>query len=276
MELYYLKFNNSQLNKMGFVYIGYLVNFTVASWLPNSKLPMWHIEPCNPASSSFPSTHHTSRICVKENRRKVEGLARRFCKQEVVRKILSRRWIHEFRWHKISIWFAAWETIIASDCASPRYLLTTLWAFDGQFSSEHYLNAFWTNLFSSGLSGKSQVLFALVFSTRYLDLVLTFISVYNTVMKVIYLVCAYGTVYLMLVKFKATYDSNHDTFRIEFLLIPVAGLACLVNHEFSVLEVSNFCVSVHNCLGFICNYNLVAWVWLIKPCCLKVSFPISI
>lgn len=91
MELYYLKFNNSQLNKMGFVYIGYLVNFTVASWLPNRKLPMWHIEPCNPASSSFPSTHHTSRICVKENRRKVEGLARRFCKQEVVRKILSRR-----------------------------------------------------------------------------------------------------------------------------------------------------------------------------------------
>lgn len=31
MELYYLKFNNSQLNKVGFVYIGYLVNFTVAS-----------------------------------------------------------------------------------------------------------------------------------------------------------------------------------------------------------------------------------------------------
>ena len=56
-------------------------------------------------------------------------------------------------------------------------------------------------------------------------------------MKVIYLVCAYATVYLMLVKFKATYDSNHDTFRMEFLLIPVAGLACLVNHEFSVLEV---------------------------------------
>ena len=76
-------------------------------------------------------------------------------------------------------------------------------------------------------------------------------------MKVIYLVCAYGTVYLMLVKFKATYDSNHDTFRIEFLLIPVAGLACLVNHEFSVLEVSNFFVSVHNYVGFICNYNLV-------------------
>ena len=41
----------------------------------------------------------------------------------------------------------------------------------------------------------------------------------------------------MLVKFKETYDSNHDTFRIKFLLIPVAGLACFVNYEFSVLEV---------------------------------------
>ncbi|PFX31027.1 ER lumen protein-retaining receptor 2-like isoform X1 [Stylophora pistillata] len=94
----------------------------------------------------------------------------------------------------------------------------------------------WKTRSCAGLSGKSQILFALVFSTRYLDLVLTFISVYNTVMKIIYLVCSFGTVYLMLVKFKATYDSNHDTFRIEFLLIPVAGLACLVNHEFSVLE----------------------------------------
>lgn len=35
-----------------------------------------------------------------------------------------------------------------------------------------------------GISGKSQVLFALVFTTRYLDLFSVFISAYNTVMKV--------------------------------------------------------------------------------------------
>ncbi|XP_053082782.1 ER lumen protein-retaining receptor 3 isoform X3 [Acinonyx jubatus] len=34
-----------------------------------------------------------------------------------------------------------------------------------------------------GISGKSQILFALVFTTRYLDLFTNFISVYNTVMK---------------------------------------------------------------------------------------------
>lgn len=38
-------------------------------------------------------------------------------------------------------------------------------------------------------------------------------------------------------KFKATYDRNHDTFRIEFLLIPVTILALIVNHEFTPLEV---------------------------------------
>lgn len=36
----------------------------------------------------------------------------------------------------------------------------------------------------AGISGKSQILFALVFTTRYLDLFTNFISVYNTVMKV--------------------------------------------------------------------------------------------
>ena len=57
------------------------------------------------------------------------------------------------------------------------------------------------------------MLFALVFITRYLDLFTSFISVYNTVMKVFFLTSSLGTVYLMYVKFKATYDNNHDTFR---------------------------------------------------------------
>lgn len=36
----------------------------------------------------------------------------------------------------------------------------------------------------SGISGKSQILFALVFTTRYLDLLTAFISLYNSFMKV--------------------------------------------------------------------------------------------
>ena len=57
-------------------------------------------------------------------------------------------------------------------------------------------------------------------------------------MKIFYLVSSFGTVYLMYVKFKATYDKTHDTFRIEFLIIPSAVLALLLNHEFEILEVT--------------------------------------
>lgn len=120
-----------------------------------------------------------------------------------------------------------------------------------------------------GISGKSQILFAIVFTTRYLDLLTSFISLYNTCMKVrisarsqslscrscyfcampavsdssvlltqmIYIGCAYATVYLIYMKFRATYDGNHDSFRVEFLVVPVGGLAVLINHDFSFLEV---------------------------------------
>ena len=36
---------------------------------------------------------------------------------------------------------------------------------------------------------------------------------------------------------QATYDGNHDTFRVEFLLGPCILLALIVNHEFSVMEI---------------------------------------
>lgn len=90
----------------------------------------------------------------------------------------------------------------------------------------------------SGISGKSQILFSVVYTARYLDLLTTYVSTYNTVMKLVFIAASYATVYLMYVKFKATYDHNHDTFRIEFLLIPTIVLALLVNHEFTVMEVS--------------------------------------
>ena len=99
----------------------------------------------------------------------------------------------------------------------------------------------------------------MVFVTRYLDLVTNFVSVYNTVMKVdpapiislfyalfyvfesilkvFFIVSAAATVYLMYVKFRATYDGNHDSFRVEFLLAPVAILAMVLNNDFTVMEI---------------------------------------
>jgi len=95
----------------------------------------------------------------------------------------------------------------------------------------------WTSRSCAGISGRSQILFATTFVARYLDLLTNFVSLYNTTMKVVYLVASVATVYLMYVKFKATYDHNHDTFRLEFLLAPAAVLALLINHDFTVMEV---------------------------------------
>uniref|UniRef100_A0A6B0V452 ER lumen protein-retaining receptor n=1 Tax=Ixodes ricinus TaxID=34613 RepID=A0A6B0V452_IXORI len=94
----------------------------------------------------------------------------------------------------------------------------------------------WKTRSCSGISGKSQILFSVVYTARYLDLFTTFVSPYNSFMKVVFLAASYATLYLMYVKFKATNDRNHDTFRIEFLLVPVTLLALLVNHEFTPLE----------------------------------------
>ncbi|KAJ1526831.1 hypothetical protein ONE63_008398 [Megalurothrips usitatus] len=95
----------------------------------------------------------------------------------------------------------------------------------------------WKTRSCAGISGKSQVLFALVYTTRYLDLLSTYISAYNTFMKLVFISASYATVYLIYMKFKATYDHNHDTFRIEFLVLPAFVLAILINHDFAVLEI---------------------------------------
>lgn len=88
-----------------------------------------------------------------------------------------------------------------------------------------------------GISGKSQLLFLTVFVFRYLDLFTNFVSLYNTVMKLLFISATAATVYLIYVKFKATYDGNHDTFRIEFVLVPAAVLALIFHYSSSILEV---------------------------------------
>ena len=46
---------------------------------------------------------------------------------------------------------------------------------------------------TTGISGKSQILFALVYTTRYLDLP-HFISLYNTTLKILFIVASWTTV----------------------------------------------------------------------------------
>ncbi|PAA62160.1 hypothetical protein BOX15_Mlig011121g1 [Macrostomum lignano] len=95
----------------------------------------------------------------------------------------------------------------------------------------------WQTRSVSGISGKSQFLFGLVFTTRYLDLFTVYISAYNTTMKIAFVLLTWLTVFLVYCKYRATYDGNHDSFRAEWLVITAAGLAVLVNHQLTVVEV---------------------------------------
>ena len=69
----------------------------------------------------------------------------------------------------------------------------------------------WKTRSCAGISGKSQILFLVVFVSRYLDLVTSFISLYNTVMKLFFIGSAAGTVYLMYHKFKVTLNYVNQT-----------------------------------------------------------------
>ncbi|THD24191.1 ER lumen protein-retaining receptor [Fasciola hepatica] len=88
-----------------------------------------------------------------------------------------------------------------------------------------------------GLSGKTQIMFALVFTTRYLDLFVYYVSLYNTVMKLVFVLLSYMTVYFMYFKFKASLETGDHLFRLPYFIVPIGGLAVLVNHKPEILEI---------------------------------------
>lgn len=91
----------------------------------------------------------------------------------------------------------------------------------------------------SGISLKTQQLYALVFITRYLDLLTTFISLYNSVMKLVFLGTTFSIVHYMTRHraVKQTYDREHDSFRYEFIVGPCAVLALILHSQFTFIEV---------------------------------------
>lgn len=82
-------------------------------------------------------------------------------------------------------------------------------------------------------------MYALVFVARYLDLFFSFISLYNTVMKMIFLGTTLSIVHTMMrhKSIKNTYDREHDSFRVEFIVGPCAVLALLLHSQFTFVEV---------------------------------------
>ncbi|CAI0561086.1 unnamed protein product [Linum tenue] len=95
------------------------------------------------------------------------------------------------------------------------------------------------SLLYAGVSLKTQELYALVFITRYLDIFTSFVSIYNTIMKLIFLGSTFSIIWYMkrhkLVR--RSYDKDQDTFRHWFLVLPCLILALLIHEKFSFLEV---------------------------------------
>ncbi|XP_065879339.1 ER lumen protein-retaining receptor A-like [Euphorbia lathyris] len=91
----------------------------------------------------------------------------------------------------------------------------------------------------SGISLKTQELYALVFVTRYLDLFTDFISVYNSVMKVVFIVSSLAIVWCMRRHrmVKRTYDKQLDTFRHYFLIAACLGLAIFLHEKLTIREI---------------------------------------
>lgn len=95
---------------------------------------------------------------------------------------------------------------------------------------------------ANGISLKTQELFLIVFVTRYLDLFTTFYSIYNSVMKCLYIFSMAYIIYMIryMEPFKSKYDASQDSFLyLKFGVAPCACLAVLtqlVRYAFDPIE----------------------------------------
>ncbi|KAG9070880.1 endoplasmic reticulum retention protein [Linnemannia hyalina] len=99
----------------------------------------------------------------------------------------------------------------------------------------------------AGISFKTQALYATVFLTRYTDLVTTYVSLYNTVMKMFFIASSLYIIFLMKIKFKATNDPRLDTFQVQYVVGGAALLALIVNYTFTFQEVRRKKLLIGDC-----------------------------
>lgn len=95
---------------------------------------------------------------------------------------------------------------------------------------------------ATGISIKTQEIYLVVFVTRYLDLFTTFYSLYNTIMKILYISLTAYIIYMVLrtEPFKTAYDKTQDSFlHWQFAVLPCAVLAIISNliQGFNIMEV---------------------------------------
>lgn len=88
----------------------------------------------------------------------------------------------------------------------------------------------------AGISRSTQILYFLVFITRYLDLFDHSQSTYLVFFKMTYIATSVAVLTLFW-KLHKTYESRHDTFNIAVVIIPCATASILLTNEYSALEI---------------------------------------
>lgn len=81
-----------------------------------------------------------------------------------------------------------------------------------------------------------------MFLTRYLDLFTDYVSLYNSVMKIVFIASSLAIVWCMrrhpLVR--RSYDKDLDTFRHQYVVLACFVLALILNEKFTFQEVFSY------------------------------------
>ena len=102
----------------------------------------------------------------------------------------------------------------------------------------------WVRKNATGISIKTQELYLVVFITRYLDLLTIFYSMYNTLMKILFISATAYIIYMIKgtrnEPFKTSYEEAHDSFlHWKCAVLPCVILAIItkVTHGYDIITV---------------------------------------
>ncbi|KAI5959423.1 erd2 [Candida pseudojiufengensis] len=99
------------------------------------------------------------------------------------------------------------------------------------------LYAIETNRSINGISLKTQALYVVVFITRYLNLFTKFYSLYNTLLKIIFIASSIYTVYVMIYKYQKTITNHVDTFPVKYLIGGAVIASLIFTHKYTPSEI---------------------------------------
>lgn len=88
----------------------------------------------------------------------------------------------------------------------------------------------------AGISLKTQEFYLILFMCRYIDVFTNFISMYNTVMKLLFIATTAYIVYLMRVPLRATYTPEPEGTKLSMFLVPACMFLALVLNDHNVSD----------------------------------------